>query len=104
MTATAYPSVDYNYVHNKPVFGGELSFDVNALALAVNDPANQLSPVTRGTMDHVVTDAEWRRTFTDDIGERFTPFVLLEGPTSTMSPTSRISTGRPARPIPSHVR
>jgi LPS-assembly protein len=79
VTATAYPSLDYNYVHNKPVFGGELSFDVNALALSVNDPANTLSPVYRGTMDHIVTQAEWRRTLTDDLGERFTPFVMARG-------------------------
>lgn len=76
VTATAYPSVDYNYIHNKPVLGGELSFDVNALALSVNDPANSLSSVYRGTMDHIDTQAQWRRTLTDDIGERFTPFVL----------------------------
>ncbi len=44
VTATAYPSLDYNYIHNKPVFGGELSFDVNALALSVNDPANRFLP------------------------------------------------------------
>ncbi len=76
VTATAYPVIDYNYIHNKPVFGGELRFDLNALALSVNDPASLLSPVYRGTMDHIVTQAEWRRTLTDDLGERFTPFVL----------------------------
>ncbi len=76
VTATAYPVIDYNYIHNKPVFGGELSFDLNALALSVNDPATATSPVTRGTLDHIVTQAEWRRTLTDDLGERFTPFVI----------------------------
>ena len=76
VTATAYPVIDYNYIHNKPVFGGELSFDLNALALSVNDPANLLPPAYRGTMDHIVTQAQWRRTLTDDMGERFTPFVL----------------------------
>jgi LPS-assembly protein len=79
VTSTAYPSLDYNYIHNKPVFGGELSVDVNALALSVNDPATTSAPATRGTMDHIVTQAEWRRTLTDDIGERFTPFVLARG-------------------------
>jgi LPS-assembly protein len=79
VTATSYPSIDYNYVHNKPVFGGELSFDVNALALTVNDPATLVSPVFRRDTDHVVTQAEWRRTITDDIGERFTPFFTARG-------------------------
>ncbi len=79
VTATAYPSLDYNYIHNKPILGGELSVDVNALALSVTDPATSASQVTRGTLDHLVTQAEWRRTLTDDIGERFTPFLLARG-------------------------
>src|SRR5258706_3999615 len=79
VTATAYPSLDYNYVHNKPVFGGEFSFDVNALALTVNDPANQVSNVFRRDTDHIVTQAQWRRKLTDDIGEVFTPFVQARG-------------------------
>ena len=76
VTATSYPVIDYNYIHNKPVFGGELSFDLNALALNVSAPAGQLPPGYTGNMEHIVTQAEWRRTLTDDIGERFTPFVL----------------------------
>ena len=76
VTATAYPVIDYNYIHNKPVFGGEFSFDLNALALNVNAPSSQLPPGYTGNMEHIVTQAEWRRTLTDDIGERFTPFVL----------------------------
>ncbi len=79
ITATAYPTLDYNYIHNKPILGGELSVDVNALALSVNDPATATTPTTRGTIDHIVTQAEWRRTLTDDLGERFTPFLLARG-------------------------
>jgi LPS-assembly protein len=79
VTAVSYPSIDYNYVHNKPVFGGELSFDVNALALAVNDPTTSTSSVHRGEMDHIAVQSEWRRTFKDDLGEVFTPFVLARG-------------------------
>jgi LPS-assembly protein len=82
ITATAYPTLDYNYIHNKPVFGGELSVDVNALALSVTDPSvpgSIASRTTRGTIDHLVTQAQWRRTLTDDLGERFTPFFLARG-------------------------
>jgi LPS-assembly protein len=79
ITATAYPTLDYNYIHDKPVLGGELSLDVNALALSVNDPATLTAPTTRGTIDHVVTQAQWRRTLTDDLGERFTPFLRARG-------------------------
>jgi LPS-assembly protein len=83
VTATAYPTLDYNYIHNKPVFGGELRFDVNALALSVNDPAGLVgfnqSNVTRGVTDHIVTQAEWRRTLKDDFGQVYTPFVQARG-------------------------
>ncbi len=85
VTATAYPVLDYNYIHNKPVFGGEFSFDVNAVALTVNDPANinGLSvnglPVFRRDTDHIVSQAQWRRSLTDDIGQVFTPFVQARG-------------------------
>ncbi len=42
VTSTAYPVIDYNYVHNKPVLGGEFSFDVNAVALSINDPTGNI--------------------------------------------------------------
>ncbi|MBI4724388.1 MAG: LPS-assembly protein LptD, partial [Rhodomicrobium sp.] len=79
VTAHSYPSMDYNYVHNKPFLCGEFSFDVNALALTVNDPANLLSNVYRRDMDHIVTQAEWRRSLKDDIGQVFTPFFGARG-------------------------
>ncbi len=83
VTGTSYPSIDYNYVHNKPVFGGEFSFNVNALALSITDPANLsglLQPgATQGTTDHIATDAQWRRTFKDDMGQVYTPFVFARG-------------------------
>ena len=41
VTSNALPVIDYNYVHNKPVFGGEFSFNVNAVALSIQDPSNQ---------------------------------------------------------------
>ncbi len=83
VTSTSYPSIDYNYVHNKPVFGGEFSFDVNAVALSINDPANisgLLQPgALQGTTDHIATEAQWRRTFKDDLGQVYTPFVFARG-------------------------
>src|SRR5258706_945774 len=79
VTATAYPSLDYNCVDKTSVCGCDFSFDVNALALTVNDRGNQFSNVFRRDTDHVVTQAQWRRQFTDDIGEVFTPFVQGRG-------------------------
>jgi LPS-assembly protein len=84
VTTTAYPVLDYNYVHNKPVFGGEFSFDVNAVALSINDPLQNLTipnlpKITQGDTQHVATDAQWRRTFKDGLGQVYTPFVFVRG-------------------------
>jgi LPS-assembly protein len=84
VTTTAYPVIDYNYVHNKPVFGGEFSFDVNAVVLSINDPANQqvipnLPKVSQGNTDHIAANVQWRRTFKDDLGQVYTPFVFMRG-------------------------
>jgi len=81
VTATSYPSIDYNYIHNKAVLGGELSFDLNALALQINDPVNLVKfpgmPVaTAGATDHIASDFQWRRTLKDDLGQVYTPFVF----------------------------
>jgi len=78
----AYPSIDYNYIHNKPVLGGEFSFDVNVVALSINDPTlikPNLPNVSQNTTDHIATDAQWRRTFKDDMGQVYTPFVFVRG-------------------------
>jgi LPS-assembly protein len=79
VNAWSYPVIDYNYVHNKPVFGGEFSFNLNAVALSVNDPVNQFSNVYRSNSDHIATDVQWRRTFKDDIGQVFTPILQARG-------------------------
>jgi LPS-assembly protein len=85
VNAWSYPVIDYNYVHNKPVFGGEFSFDLNAVALSVNDPANLFSNVYRSNSDHISTQAQWRRTFKDDIGQVFTPIVQARGDVYSVS-------------------
>jgi LPS-assembly protein len=84
VTTTAYPVIDYNYVHNKPVFGGEFSFDVNAVALSINDPSHvsnipNLANVSQGNTQHIAADAQWRRTFKDELGQVYTPFVFVRG-------------------------
>ncbi len=77
--ATAYPVIDYNYVHNKAVFGGELSFDLNAVALNVDDPRALTNSVYRRDSNHIATEVKWRRSITDDIGQVFTPFTQARG-------------------------
>jgi len=84
ITATAYPVIDYNYIHNKPVLGGELSFNANAVALTINDPNGVVDPantnkVFRRDTDHISTEAQWRRTLVDGAGQVYTPFFQARG-------------------------
>ena len=80
-SAWTFPVIDYNYVHNKPVFGGEFSFNLNAVALQVSDPPSTTTPGASylSNADHISTEAQWRRTFKDDIGEVFTPILQARG-------------------------
>jgi LPS-assembly protein len=61
-----YPSIDYNYIYGDPVLGGELSFDSNVLALSNEDG---------GDVARLINQVKWRRSFTDPMGQIFTPFA-----------------------------
>jgi LPS-assembly protein len=61
-----HPSIDYNYVFDNPVAGGELSFDSNVLSLSREDG---------GDVNRLINQVKWRRTFTDPIGQIVTPFA-----------------------------
>ncbi len=61
-----FPSVDYNYIFDDPVAGGELSFDTNVLALTREDG---------GDVARLINQAKWRRQFTDPLGQVITPFM-----------------------------
>jgi LPS-assembly protein len=81
-------------VHDKPVFGGELKFDANVVALSSDERRtytnNVVNPYFDRT-DRIVTSAEWRRTLTDDLGQRFTPFVFGRGDIYSVSSFKDVS-------------
>jgi len=68
--ATVYPIVDYDYIVNRPILGGELSFNSNAMAFSNKDGVNS---------DRLITEANWRRQMIDGIGQVYTPFARLRG-------------------------
>ena len=99
-----YPVWDYSNVFNYPIFGGEVSYKTNFVNLtrndAVFDPITTLAntnslctttsadPLARtpsqcllrgfpGTYTRFTAEAEWRRSFTDPIGEIWTPFAIM---------------------------
>ena len=99
-----YPVLDYSNVFNYPIFGGEVCYKTNFVNLtrndAVFDPITTLAntnglctmasadPLARtptqcllrgfpGTYTRLSVEAQWRRSFTDSIGEIWTPFASM---------------------------
>ena len=66
----AHPSVDYHYVVDTPVLGGELSFDANALALSRDEGADS---------NRIIAEVNWRRQMIDGLGQVYTPFAYARG-------------------------
>ncbi len=64
------PVIDYNYVAGKPVLGGELAFNANAVNLTRNDGTDS---------QRVTMEANWRRRLIDGIGQTWTPFANARG-------------------------
>ena len=106
------PSLDYNFIKSKPVFGGQLSLDINATSLQ-RRRANivTLTPgVTRhaglaGDSTRLSVDAEWKRTFNNTMGMMLTPSLSLRGDAffvnaSTATSPANLSQGSHFRGMP----
>ncbi|MBM3544148.1 MAG: LPS-assembly protein LptD [Alphaproteobacteria bacterium] len=87
---TVYPIIDYDYIVNKPILGGELSFTSNAMMLTSDaNYSNKFlstAPLNNKGVNHIITDTSrmitevnWRRQMIDGIGQVFTPFGRLRG-------------------------
>src|SRR5438034_5068510 len=99
-----YPVIDYNNVINSPILGGEFSYKTNFTNLsretAAFDPITTLAntaslctttsadPLARtpsqcllrgfpGTYTRLTAEAQWRKSYTDPIGQIWTPFAIL---------------------------
>jgi LPS-assembly protein len=68
--AVVYPIIDYDYIVDRPVIGGELSFDSNMMALKNYDGTSS---------NRAILQANWRRQLIDPIGQVWTPFAQLRG-------------------------
>lgn len=102
-----HPVVDYNYIFDDPVAGGQLSFNSSFLSLTRDradfiratantrcdldnetisgtdalaaTPANCRLLGVPGTTTRFVSSAEWERNITTSAGQVFTPFASLRG-------------------------
>lgn len=99
-----YPVLDYSNVLNYPVFGGEFSYKTNFVNLTRNDAVfdpittqartsalcamTSADPLARtpsqcllrgmpGTYTRLTAEAQWRKSYTDSIGEIWTPFASV---------------------------
>lgn len=105
-----HPVIDYTYTFDRPVFGGELGFNINFTSLTRNeanfdaitqsalnsgtcaqtaDPAvknssNCLLRGVPGTYSRFSTEMHWRRSFTDQFGQVFTPFASVRADAGSM--------------------
>jgi len=77
-----HPVIDYNYIFADPVLGGELSFNANALSFS-RDYSDKGGP-GESAMNRVVAEVNWRRRFTDPLGQTYTPFANVRGDIYTL--------------------
>lgn len=84
-----HPSVDYNYIVDRPVLQGQLAFDVNIYSLTRDDiddsaafsdlAANGLTASDYADGSRFTAEASWETSLVDGIGQVYTPFVSLRG-------------------------
>ena len=105
------PVIDYFYTFKNPIFGGEVSYKLNLTSLHRGtadfdpitqsaltagscepsaDPAlkTQLNCLLRGVPGDYTRfsgEANWRRTFTDSLGQVWTPFISVRGDVAQLS-------------------
>jgi len=102
-----HPVLDYDYTFNHPIVGGELGYNINFTSLTRNqaefdavtqtalnagtcanpmlvNPSSCLLRGIPGTYSRVSADMHWRRTFTDSLGQQFTPFASVRADAASM--------------------
>ena len=81
------PSLDYAYIPDMPVAGGQLSFNVNTRVISrdrLDETFDTSSDVLRvpgveGQSSRLSAETEWKRTFTTDGGLQLTPLLAFRG-------------------------
>jgi len=68
--ALVHPVLDYNYLFDNKVMGGQLALNVSAFSLTRDHGADS---------SRMISQFSWRRTFTDRFGQRITPFFSARG-------------------------
>ncbi|MEP3276109.1 MAG: LPS-assembly protein LptD [Stappiaceae bacterium] len=107
-----HPVIDYNYIFDQPIMGGELSLKGNLTSLtrditdAYSFNGTDYFRGVEGTFTRTTFEGEWRRSLIDPIGQVFTPFAYAKGDVfflasadnnvSELSPDAVVARGVPA--------
>jgi LPS-assembly protein len=110
-----HPVIDYTYVFGQPVLGGELSYQGNFTSLSRGNadfnaisatalanglcnfnnadpkallPADCLLRGVPGSYNRASGEVQWRRSFIDPYGQKWTPFVRLRADVAQVSVTN----------------
>ncbi|CAN7624167.1 LPS-assembly protein LptD [Mesorhizobium sp. LjRoot246] len=81
----ALPSLDYAYIPDASVGGGQLSLNVNTRVISRDDldktffTPTQRVPGIEGESGRLTAEAEWKRSFVTDDGLVLTPLLALQG-------------------------
>ena len=80
-----HPLIDYNYVFDGPILGGELRWDSNLYSLTRDDIIANTDGQTNFNQGstRAVTEFTWRRRLIDRIGITYTPFANVRGDITT---------------------
>lgn len=89
------PSLDYAYIPDAPLAGGELSFNVNSRVIQRSDlDANITAPNgptvhgIEGTSSRITAEAQWKRTIVTDGGLLVTPLLAFRADGSYVDASS----------------
>jgi LPS-assembly protein len=94
------PSLDYAYIPDASIAGGQLSMNVNTRVIRRDDldeafetPYNAGTPVQRvrgiaGESSRLTAEAEWKRSFITDDGLVLTPLLALQGDVDYLNASS----------------
>jgi LPS-assembly protein len=70
-----HPVIDYDYIVDEPVLGGELSFSGNAQSFSRSEGADDEDQ----SLNRAAFEVQWRRRLIDSLGITYTPFGELRG-------------------------
>lgn len=86
------PTLDYSFIPDEPVAGGELDINVNARTIYRNelDEVSTLPAVRgiEGTSSRLTAEAEWKRTFISDGGLVITPLLAFQADATFVNQSS----------------